>query len=661
MSKKTLSIFTEKTNALGGFDYTVTRKLLGNPSNVDDLSLFVREVAQNTWDARLNPDEKKGACLDISVGTFADANSKALESEVFNAEPETEDLRTALVAATRRGSPYVIVRDSKTVGLAGATEADEKSARRNFISFVRNIGQDTHDAQSGGCFGFGKSVFFRYSEHATILAYTRTTDVKGKGVSRLIGMSLHKSNRDHTGRHWWGVPPNDGREGFNQPLSGEAADKLAESIGFSAYGKDEMGTSIMVISPTFPKHSRATFSDLASSDNRELLAGAFAEALLIWYWPRMLGSGAKDGELLCSVHCDGRKIAIPNPAQRTPLNLYAIAFGEIQKAIANPKHTPDPQVTLKYIKKGTNEGYGYLAVFKNTKVERADWLTQQITPYHPFAGSLWPHNGNSASCRSAALIRSAGQVVRYLETVASPLPSNEYGAVFYLHPTGSNADETLSEIKASEPASHDDWSPVSSTVARYLVNRIRGEVQALIAPNIHATEGGGSRLGKVSIMLGGLWGDGEAAGGGGSPSSGSNSSGKTASSKAEWSCSLAVINGEPCVVITILPKTKIPEDCESLSIETKARAFGGAAMRLDNDVDSGAADVLNDADEEAGKLLGWYATDPRKAAPVPISKDQMLSVESITPEMRKNGFYAVVRNASTFGLSLEVRLNIDAS
>jgi hypothetical protein len=627
MSKKTLSIFTEKTNALGGFDYTVTRKLLGNPSNVDDLSLFVREVAQNAWDARLDPDDKKGACLDISVGTFSEANSKALESGVFNAEPETEDLRSALIATTRRGSPYVIVRDSQTVGLAGATEADEKSTRRNFISFVRNIGQDTHDAQSGGSFGFGKSVFFRYSGHATILAYTRTTDAKGEGVSRLIGMSLHKSNRNHTGRHWWGVPPNDGREGFNQPLSGEAADKLAALIGFSAYGEDEKGTAIMVISPTFPKHTRATFSDLSSSDNRELLAGAFAEALLIWYWPRMLGSGARDGKLLCSVHCDGRKIAIPDPAERTPLNLYAIAFGEIQKAIANPKYSPDPQVTLKYIKKGTNEGYGYLAVFKNPKVERTDWLTQQITPYHPFSSSLWPQNGNSASCRSVALIRSAGQVVRYLDTVASPLPSNEYGAVFYLHPTGNNADETLSEIKASEPASHDDWSPVSSTVARYLVNKIRGEVQALIAPNIHTTEGGGGG----------------------------------ASDKAEWICSLAVIKGEPCVVVTILPKTKIPEDCVSLSIETKARAFGGAAMRLDNDVDSGAADVLNEADEEAGRLLGWYATDPRKSDPMPITQDQILSVKSITPEMRKNGFFAVVRNASTFGLSLEVRLNIAAS
>ena len=136
---------------------------------------------------------------------------------------------------------------------------------------------------------------------------------------------------------------------------------------------------------------------------------------------------------------------------------------------------------------------------------------------------------------------------------------------------------------------------------------------------------------------------------------------KLAADKAEWICSLAVIKGEPCVVVTILPKTKIPEDCVSLSIETKARAFGGAAMRLDNDVDSGAADVLNEADEEAGRLLGWYATDPRKSDPMPITQDQILSVKSITPEMRKNGFFAVVRNASTFGLSLEVRLNIAAS
>lgn len=660
MSKKTLSIFTEKTNALGGFDYTVTRKLLGSPSNVDDLSLFVREVAQNAWDARLDADGNKGAALDISVDTFTDANSKAFESKVLNAEPETEDLRAALMGATRKGAPFLIVRDSQTVGLAGATEADEKSTRRNFISFVRNIGQDTHEAKSGGSFGFGKSVFFRYSDHATILAYTKTTDQRGRNVSRLIGMSLHKSNPDHTGRHWWGVPPEGGRTGFNQPLSGEDADNLATAIGFAPYGDDETGTAIMVISPTFPKHTRATFSDLTSPDNRELLAGAITEALLIWYWPRMLGSGARDGKLTCSVHCDGRKIAIPNPAERTPLNLYAIAFGEIQKAIANPKHTPDPQVTLKYIKKGTNEGYGYLAVFKNPKVERPDWLSQQITPHHPFGGSLWPQNGNSASCRSVALIRSAGQVVRYLETVASPLPSNEYGAVFYLHPTGPDADDTLKQIKASEPASHDDWSPVSSKKTQYLVNKIRGDLQALIAPNIHATEGGGSRLGKVSIMLGGLWGDGEAAGGGGPPSSGGGSSGKTSTGKAEWSCSLAVIKGDPCVVVTILPKTKIPEDCMSISIETKARAFGGPAMRLDEDVDSGAADVLNEADEEAGRLLGWYATDPRKGDPKPVSLDHELAVESITPEMRKNGFYAVVRNASTFGLSLEARLNMNS-
>ena len=656
MSNKALSIFTEKTNALGGFDYTVTRKLLGSPSNVDDLSLFVREVAQNAWDARLESDANKGASLDIGVNTFTEENSRTLEANIFNAEPETEDLRKALVSATQKGAPYLIVRDSHTLGLAGATEADEKSARRNFISFVRNIGQDTHEANSGGSFGFGKSVFFRYSDHATILAYTKTTDEHGRDVSRLIGMSLHKSNPDHTGRHWWGVPPGDGRKGFNQPLAGNAADKLAALIGFAPYGDNEKGTAIMVISPTFPKHTRSMFSDLTSLDNRELLASAIAEALLIWYWPRMLGSGARDGKLACSVHCDGRKIAIPSPAERTPLNLYAIAFGEIQKSIANSKHTPDPQVSIKYIKKGTSEGYGYLAIFKSPKFERADWISQQVTPHHPFGGSLWPQNGNSASCRSVALIRSAGQVVRYLDAVASPLPSNEYGAVFFLYPMGPNANDIHKEIKASEPASHDDWSPVSSSVARYLVNKIRGEIQALIAPNIHTVDGGGSRLGKVSIMLGGLWGDGEAAGGNRSPSTITPPKDRIMTNKVMWACSLAFINNENCVVITILPKNKIPEDCVSISIETKARAVGGPAMLLDNDVETGAADVLNEEDGEAGKLLGWFATDPRLGNPEIICREYNLPVETITQEMKRDGFYAVIRNASTIGLSLEVNL-----
>jgi hypothetical protein len=654
MTKK-LSIFTEKKGALGGFDYTVTRKLLGSPSNVDDLSLFVREVAQNTWDARLDKTGNRGATLDFRVGTFSDSNSKAMAAGVLNADPDTHDLRNTLEEATRPGSPYVIVRDCDTVGLAGATEADEQSTDRNFISFVRNIGQDTHEANSGGSFGFGKSVFFRYSDCGTIVTYSRTSDENGRPISRMIGMSLHKTNPCHTGRHWWGVPPPEGKTGFNQPLSGDDADILAEKIGFPPYEKNQTGTAIMLISPSFPKHAGICLADLSSPDNRELLAGGIVDSLLLWYWPRMMGSGARDGHLKCTVNCDGRKIAIPEPSKKQPLNLFTIAFREIQESIANPKHSPDPQVTVKYIKKGASEGYGYLAVFKSPKVERTDWTTQTVTPHHPFGGALWSQNGNSAACRSVALIRSAGQVVRYLDTVPSPLPSNEYGAVFYLHATGTDAEGTLKEIKASEPASHDDWSPVSSNVARYLVNKIRGEIQSLITPNVLINEGGSSRLGRVSIMLGGLWGDGEA--GGGTTTTTTTTTTSSSEGSAKWNCELAIIDNKSCVLISINPRTRIPQDCPSISIEIKARAFGGPSMKLDTNEDSGALEVLNDKDEAAGAFLGWYATDPRSGNTPKHSIHELLATSSISSEMRRNGFYAVVRNATTFGLSIDVKLN----
>jgi hypothetical protein len=655
MSRNALSIFTEVKTPLGGFDYTISKKLLGSPSNVDDLSLFVRESAQNAWDARLDLGSKCSANFEIHIGIFNEKNAEAFSRDVLIAEKNTADLKTLLTSATMSGCPYIMVRDSGTIGLAGATEADEPSDRRNFISFVRNIGQDTHDANSGGSFGFGKSVFFRYSDQGTIFAYTRTVDENNKQVSRLIGMSLHKAYSDHTGRHWWGTNESKSRGGYNQPLSGDAADDLAKKIGFKPYEKGETGTSIMVISPSFSKHSGASFESLKSSENRRIFAMAVLEALQIWYWPRMMGSGEQDGCLVCNVFCDGKEIEAPTPAERAPLNLYTIAFTEIQKTIANAKYKPDPQITVKYIKRGADEGFGYLAVFKNPKCERAEWFTQQVTAHHPINEALWSQNNNSASCNSVALVRSAGQVVRYLPTAASPLPSNEYGAVFYLYPTGSNATATFREIKASEPVSHDDWSPGSSTLTRYLIGKIRGEIQALIAPNSQVANSSSSRLGRISIMLGGLWGEGEGPGGNPTPRKPSSTSGSSSGGSAKYEAYLAMIDNDACIVVRVLPRMVMPENCKSIIVDTKARAIGGTAMLLHDDGDSGVANVLSEEDVDAGNFIGWFADDPCASKAKPIEVQEELSTESISAEMKKNGFYAVIKNARTFGLSVEIK------
>lgn len=80
-------------------------------------------------------------------------------------------------------------------------------------------------------------------------------------------------------------------------------------------------------------------------------------------------------------------------------------------------------------------------------------------------------------------------------------------------------------------------------------------------------------------------------------------------------------------------------------------------MKLDTNEDSGALEVINEKDEAAGAFLGWYAADPRSGNTPIHSMHELLAASSISPEMRRNGFYAVVRNATTFGLSIDVKLN----
>jgi hypothetical protein len=46
-----------------------TTKLLGVP-NLDDYSQFVRETAQNSWDARRDKDSKDDVHYSISIGAF---------------------------------------------------------------------------------------------------------------------------------------------------------------------------------------------------------------------------------------------------------------------------------------------------------------------------------------------------------------------------------------------------------------------------------------------------------------------------------------------------------------------------------------------------------------------------------------------------------------
>ena len=285
----TLSIFSEEVQPAGTFNIQVFLDLLGRPM-IDRMSVFIRETAQNSWDARLNI-LNGDVDFSIKIGTFSIVQSKILKEEIFPISEHARGLTELIHSHCKADSPYLIVRDCGTTGLAGPTEANAAGEKRNFTSFIRNIGQDDRVSEKtgrGGTFGFGKSVFFRVSKTRTFIAYSRTTNENGDPVSRLIGLSLGKiegTSYMYTGRHWWGIMPTNREHSklYNQPLTGSAADELAGKIGFEPYKTTESGTSVMIIGPEFGLHSEDKLWE--KPEGRERIAQLMHETLGFWYWP----------------------------------------------------------------------------------------------------------------------------------------------------------------------------------------------------------------------------------------------------------------------------------------------------------------------------------------------------------------------------------------
>jgi hypothetical protein len=641
MSK--LSIFTEVINPLGGFDFMQATRLLGVP-NLDDYSQFVRETAQNSWDARRDKDSKDDVHYSISIGALTVAQAKTFSTSVFTGDKKADELITQLKEKTAEGKAFVIVRDIGTAGLAGPTEADVGGKKRNFVSFVRNIGQDSHANTDGGGFGFGKSVFFRFSGAKTLITYSHTVDEHGKAVVRLMGMTLNRDcfEQHHcTGRHWWGVKPARAKTEFNQPLTGDQADALAAAIGFQPFGKNETGTAVMIIDPVFQSIDKEG-NPAATAQGRATIAEAFRESLVAWYWPRLMGSGEQNGKLICEINHDGKPIKLSDSIEDCPFKYYAFAFEQIQKKIADPSFVPDPQTYLKEVR-WKDESYGYLAVFKTNKEERPSFVTESLVFNHPLASLLWSTGDAPAISNHVALIRGPGQVIRYTEMASCSRPSQEYGAVFFLHPTGPKAEEIKSEVKNSEPAAHDEWSAVKSPRAAKILQTVRGLVTQYVSPASTSNTGSSGRMGRVALALGSLWGAGEAAGGtttdGPGPSPDPAPSDRLPKGTLKFNSRLGKYDNQKCVFVEVaIPK--IIGSATKIEVNVTARLLGGESTEID--------------DEQSGKVIGWFHNpdkEPTKKALLSADKDLEIVKDIIGRKV-----LLIIRNAENFGLTVEINL-----
>jgi hypothetical protein len=168
-----MKLFSEKMSHTGTINLDAIQKLF-TITELDDISVFVRETAQNSWDARdkTSSSHKSGIDLDYMVNKITADQENSFDNTFF--ADASEEIKNKLHQFTRKGQCYLVVHDRGTIGLAGPTLATEIGKYNNYVSFLLNIGQEHTDATTGGAFGFGKSVFFKASKPKTILIYTRT-------------------------------------------------------------------------------------------------------------------------------------------------------------------------------------------------------------------------------------------------------------------------------------------------------------------------------------------------------------------------------------------------------------------------------------------------------------------------------------------------------
>ncbi|MET7603995.1 hypothetical protein ABZS96_15985 [Streptomyces avermitilis] len=457
------------------------RNQLGRPE-LDLLTILVRESAQNSWDARLMPS---AAQVDyrIDMWTVGPAHAGAWRELLLDGAPtsaETFPLRETL----RHGPVRVLaVSDRGTRGLGGPTRADNAvGPERDFVSFIRNIGEPRDTALGGGTYGFGKGIFYLLSKSGTVLVHSRCRTARGGYETRLVGCTLWKSyvasepqgDRRYTGRHWWGNTSGD----VVEPLVGQEAETTAQRLGLRSFGPEETGTTVVVIDPNL--------DELEPSEAADYLA----ETITWHLWPKMISTCGKPPAMRFSVTCDGVQHSVPEPRETRPLNMFVAAYETMTGPDGSDLHCMKPKRYL-----------GRLGLVKRI-----------MPPLEPTRASRMLDIEDLV--HHVCLMRPAELVVTYHPGPKPPSVNQGYAGVF-------RADEDMDETYAkAEPPTHDAWHPQSldrpeSTFVQTTFRRI-AEAQERLLSLGGVTRPGASnvRLGAASSLfsglVGGAWGIGGA-------------------------------------------------------------------------------------------------------------------------------------------------------
>lgn len=457
-----LSCFSEEYNAHGNVAAEGILNQLGRPG-LDLLSILVRETVQNSWDARRS--DETTVQFTIEERRLQEAQQAFLCYTVLRNAPEYLRLHNVLSATGGDGIHVLVISDRGTVGLNGPIRAnapDDDTASRNFVNFFFNVGQSKGHQSSGGTYGYGKSILYRASQLHTICVYTRCL-TQGRLESRFMTAAIQPQEekgsgyRSHTGRHWWGYIKR--RESIIEPVTGFAADELAERLGLPPFRGDETGTSCMVLLPVL-------------GDGSPYEAMQRIAQILLWHcWPKMVGGTEGKPPMQFAVYCDGQPVPLPDPHNYPPLNGFVDAMRLLKTSQAGTNDIFSRVVSIDSLR--PKRHLGQLALVRFMEQERKDIISDSKSEFTSPIRGISHH---------VALLRGPELVVKYFEGEHLPISRLEYAGVFLADP-----DVDTSFAKA-EPPTHDDWNTKSMTekddksAVVVALRRINDELKDFVTP-----------------------------------------------------------------------------------------------------------------------------------------------------------------------------------
>jgi hypothetical protein len=261
-----------------------------------ELDTFVREVLQNSLDARIagdgSPVEVKFTFRNLD-GEDRDRFLEALSWDYLQSHLQAVACGTTEMAAPLahvledlKNQPLTLLRidDSGTEGLTG----DEDSPRTNFSSLCRNVLDTTKDTPGkGGSYGLGKALLWRFSAFSTVLFSSRLsgqTEQQFRFFARTELPSHEVDSARWNGSGWFGIPESvhNGKRAVS--VWDETAEKLTRAIHLYRPVQLGTGTSIMVLG----------FNEPAQEDVRPLadVARDILNSAARWFWPCMISDSA---------------------------------------------------------------------------------------------------------------------------------------------------------------------------------------------------------------------------------------------------------------------------------------------------------------------------------------------------------------------------------